>query len=94
MYDDLNLSDVELKVVIEWLESKQLKGSSKCNTCGCGHWIVPPYLIRSLAYSKNELPLGGPTYVFVMVSCKNCGNTKFFNAALIGLIPSSITLAE
>lgn len=47
--------------------------------------------LESRPFQGGGLVVGGPTYAFVGILCRNCGNTQFMNAVYIGIMnPSPI----
>ncbi len=58
-----------------------------CPSCGEGPWIVPEHLVQPVTLGADQsLVLGGPGYPQVMLLCRTCGHTLFFNAVVMGLI--------
>jgi hypothetical protein len=43
----------------------------------------------SIQYTDKGLVLGGSTYPQIMAVCNSCGNTKYFNAVIAGLVSST-----
>lgn len=82
------LSPEEFQKVLQWVNTRW-KPHVPCEMCGAMHsWSVAD-LVNSpvnLGAGKNFY-LGGPNYPQVQVICANCGNTKFLNAILVGIIP-------
>ena len=57
-----------------------------CPVCGTNQWSIGD-LVEHRLFSGGGLKVGGPVFVYVPVSCNNCGNTRFFNAIQLGLVP-------
>ncbi|MFC1659678.1 hypothetical protein ACFL0U_03875 [Pseudomonadota bacterium] len=71
---------------IKWLNEKwKVK---ECEVCKQKEWIVQDFLCFSPRYEGGGLTIGGKVAPHVTLVCKNCGNTKFFNAAIMGLLDS------
>lgn len=73
----------------EELVLKKLKDffnrSCECN----GHdWIINDKVFELREFNGGSLTIGSQQSVFpvITISCKNCGNTYFFNAILLGII--------
>jgi len=61
----------------------------KCEICGNDDWIIDESIFEMREFHGATTILGkGFIKAFVTVSCKNCANTKLFNAVNIGLISS------
>jgi RNase P subunit RPR2 len=85
MTDKKNVFDANK--VQEWLKTKWV--SRVCECCGKNdRWTVARDLTSTPIFNQGIL-LGGPTYIYVIATCGNCGNTKFFNAVLMGLLDKS-----
>ena len=81
------LSDQDKQKIADWLDEKWTQ-PSKCSVCGHSDWTLGEHLVNLQIYYGGGLRIGGPTYPYVMVICKNCAQTLFFNAVMLGLIPS------
>ncbi|MDP1835641.1 MAG: hypothetical protein Q8K75_06885 [Chlamydiales bacterium] len=65
--------------------------NEKCENlfCECCHnksWILSEDMVMPLSFTGGGLTIGGPAYPHIMVVCKTCGNAKFFNAVIMGLV--------
>ena len=81
-------SEIQQKA-IKWLsEKKQNKG--RCEVCGQSHWFVPDQIVAHVNREGGSLQIGGGySYPHFLNICTNCGNTKFINAMLSGVVESS-----
>ena len=79
------LSELQQKA-IEFLGTKWLENERKCEVCGYKHWVIQQHLVTPIILQNNSLQLGGTSYPQIMAICSNCTNTKYFNAALMGLM--------
>jgi predicted nucleic-acid-binding Zn-ribbon protein len=82
---ETNLVDVELANI--WF-AKHWPEPRKCPICSQNNWGM------SQVFAHTALsPLGRHTPVLttpsVTVTCRNCGNTLFFNAIIMGLLAES-----
>lgn len=68
-----------------WLAEKHV-GLPHCPVSQDGNWALADHVVELRRYEKGSLYVGGPVYPMVMVVCKTCGYTMFFNAVLIGLL--------
>lgn len=59
----------------------------KCE-CGSNEWILNDKIFELREFQGGNLIIGGQSSVFpvITVSCKQCGNTYFFNAVLLSVI--------
>ncbi|HAT8958780.1 TPA: hypothetical protein JBA90_14065 [Legionella pneumophila subsp. pneumophila] len=69
--------------VIDWINAKW--NQKKCEVCQHNSWELADFLVVSPRFEGN-LTLGGKVAPHVLVTCKNCANTKFFNAVMVGII--------
>lgn len=83
--DSRPLSELQQKV-INFLEAKWQENKRKCEVCGHEHWTIQQHLVTPIILENNSLQLGGISYPQVMAICSNCTNTKYFNAASMGLM--------
>lgn len=58
----------------------------ECEICGKDVWEIGSYLTTPLPVSKSDdVIIGGNIHPLLQVICMNCGNTKFFNALVLGV---------
>jgi hypothetical protein len=74
---------VDPKKVETWLSQKVPDGF-RCECCGGTDWKLAPPIGAVPLVSKGSIDIDGASYLFVVATCKNCTNTKLFNAALMG----------
>jgi len=67
--------------------SKKWTGKKECEICGTNNWSVPDDIVMPMAFTGGGLTIGGPTYPQLQIICSNCGNTKIFNAVILGIAP-------
>lgn len=60
----------------------------KCTSCGGQEWIVNDTMFEMREFHGGSMVIGGGSAVLPLatVSCKQCGNTIFFNAISLGLL--------
>lgn len=65
--------------------------STPCNACQHREWILNDKIFELREFEGGNLVIGGKSSVFpvIPVTCKQCGNTLFFNAIQLGLIERS-----
>ncbi|EEZ95964.1 hypothetical protein [Legionella longbeachae] len=68
---------------LAWINSKWL--IKNCEICQTSQWELANFIVAAPRF-EGGIIIGGPIAPHVMVMCKNCGNTKFFNAVIMGLI--------
>lgn len=81
---DQYFSDIQKKQAIAWLESKW-KENRNCDFCGQNQWSLSQDFVTPPVFEKG-IKIGGKAYPQLMLICNNCGNTKYFNAVIMGLI--------
>jgi hypothetical protein len=61
---------------IQWV--KDHWNDKSCEICGKKEWHIPPDVVTPVIYQGGFAI--GQAYPQFMLICKNCGNTKYFNA--------------
>ena len=82
------LTAEEMQKAMAWLEKKTKlprRRHPKCEMCGSQSWEVVGYIVTPMSYGKGLAAKDG-AYPQIMVSCDNCGNTKYFRAVQIGIV--------
>jgi hypothetical protein len=69
------------------LNSKWVKDKD-CEICGKSNWTIAEDLVMPMPFTGGGLVIGGPSYPQLQVICGNCGNTKYFNAVILGVARS------
>jgi hypothetical protein len=80
-----SLSKNQQEKALKWLNEKWKKDAS-CEVCGEKNWQLVGDMVSPLIMSGNNINLGGNSYPSVSLVCKNCANTKYFNAVVMGLV--------
>ena len=87
MADNGKLSADDLNKVVRWLNEKTKGHPIVCSICQTANWTLSEHLVTATVVSpKGEVMLGGTTYPSASIICKNCGNTHFINAVMVGII--------
>ena len=77
------LTSEQHKKISQWIEDKWK--NRECDCCGEYKWFVEDHLGDMPAYD-----IGGfvppYSYIYALVLCDNCGNTRFVNVVSIGLL--------
>lgn len=68
---------------LSWINSKW--PIKKCEVCQSQIWEMSDFIVAAPRF-EGGIIIGGTIAPHVMVMCKNCSNTKFFNAVVMGLI--------
>jgi hypothetical protein len=72
--------------------NEKWKLSKNCECCGGNHWTMQDKLTTPTNIEKTgervSVKLGEGITPQITVICTNCGNTKIFNALVLGLIKS------
>ena len=83
---ETKLSAEDAKKALDWVDSKW-GIQKKCFVCNKDDW--------SLSDTYGMLPTGGKgnvrlgsSFPYIVLTCLDCGNSVFFNAVIIGLLPS------
>lgn len=57
----------------------------KCECCGKDHFMLQDHIVAPPLFSGG-LIVGGVAYPQAMIVCANCGNTKYVNAIMAGIV--------
>ena len=85
MPDDKDrLTDQEQQKATEWIKQQ---ADRPCPACGRNEWIILPHLLDFRAYRGGAFVVGGGTsYPAIGLICNNCGNFRFHNAIIMGIL--------
>ena len=79
------LSEEHKKRVKEHI-SKETPGRLLCSVCSGQEWVLSDRVFELPEFQARGLIIGGPRIPVVVVTCKKCGNTLFFNAIHVGVV--------
>lgn len=79
-----HFDDDRKKAALIWINDKC--ADLTCEACRHKEWTLSDDLVMPMAFTGGTLTLGGPAYPQFMIICNNCGNTKYFNAVISGII--------
>jgi len=71
----------------QWWKSRWTK-TVICPVCDTSEWTVGQYVVNVPRAAADAMEPSQPTYQMIVVGCKNCSHTRFFNAVQIGLMPT------
>ena len=72
---------------LKWLNEKWSKEKRKCEICLQDNWNISQDIVAPPIFTNSSsFMLGGVTYPQFMILCNNCGNTKYINAVIAGLV--------
>ena len=80
------LTEQEKNRAIELISTKGNR-SPACSVCGTRGWQLADHLVQPISQGAEGLFFGGTAYPQVMLICRKCSHTLFFNAVALGLIP-------
>lgn len=60
--------------------------SALCRECGEPKVAISDDIVAPPAFHGGGFVFGGPSYPQVMLVCTHCGNTRYFNAVIAGLV--------
>jgi hypothetical protein len=73
---------LDQKKALSWLNDKWGKKKRQCEICEKSQWTLSKDVVTPIIYQESS----GRTYPQFFVICKNCGNTKYFNAVVSGMV--------
>lgn len=82
------LTQEQLATVQKWLGEKA-KADHHCEVCGNENFTILEHLVSPINFGAGFI-IGGPAYPQVMAICPRCGNTKYFNAMLMGIVKNEV----
>lgn len=82
------MTEDDKKKFISWLEEKWPNEKRPCEVCGLLHWQLSSDITTPMVFYGNMVHFGN-AYPKFMVICTNCGNTKYFNAVIAGVLKNS-----
>lgn len=95
MAENKGLTREELAKARAWFERTGVSAKLRCVACDSQQWIPGEHLVQPVTLDDNRgLMLGGISYPQFMLTCSNCAHTEFFNAVIMGLVPSARQQAE
>lgn len=77
--------EAKRRKAVDWINKKI--PSLRCECCRSNDWQLVPDLVVPMLYSRG-ISIGGTVYPQFMIVCKNCSNTKYFNAILSKVLPN------
>jgi hypothetical protein len=83
-----SLTQEQQAKAVKWLQDKWKDGMC-CEVCGEKNWDIKDSLVTPILFRQDSLYFG-TVYPSLSVSCKNCANTKYFDAVKIGLIEKNL----
>lgn len=78
------LSKSEKDKALAWL-NERTEAAPTCSVCGTQNWTVADHAVAPALFGKG-LILGGVAYPHIMLVCRHCGHTLFFNAIVMGVL--------
>ncbi|MBX9585833.1 MAG: hypothetical protein K2X50_01115 [Gammaproteobacteria bacterium] len=74
------------QLALQWLSAKWPDENRVCEICNSKNWNIAQDLVTPIRFKNGTIFLDGPSYPQIVVVCNNCGNTKYFNAMIAGMI--------
>lgn len=79
------LTPEQKEAIDTWLKAKWTM-DARCPISGDVNWQIADHLVQPMAFFAGGLAVGGPGYPQVMLICRSCGLTRYFNAVLLGVV--------
>ena len=80
------LTEEEKTKINQWLKDKW-REPMICPISKDNNWMIGNGAVVPINMTKNGPKLGGNVFPQIMLICKTCGHTLFFNAVMIGIFP-------
>lgn len=71
------------------LVNEKIPNSGVCKECNQKTIAVSDDMVVPPVFVNGGVAFGGPNYPQIMLVCTNCGNTRFFNAVVVGAMNGS-----
>ena len=91
----MELTSQQQRIVIEKLG--KMIGKRPCSSCGANiEFSINSRIFELREFNKGSLVIGGNTAVvpLVVVTCPKCGETKLYNALMLGLLKQEKNIDE
>jgi hypothetical protein len=85
----MRLNEDQKQLVLEHLK-KYWPDPQPCPVCRNEIWTLTDTVYEMREYYSGNLVVGGSIFPVVSVTCSTCGNSLFFNAIAIGILPKSM----
>jgi predicted nucleic-acid-binding Zn-ribbon protein len=79
------LTESEKQKVVSWLKEKWIEPTN-CPICKVNEWLVGDHVITPVLVGEKGALLGNIAYPHVLLICKTCGYTIFFNAVKLEIL--------
>jgi predicted nucleic-acid-binding Zn-ribbon protein len=80
------MTEEEKKKISEAIQKKWVHNTLLCDICNSKAWEMSDELVVPLTFKSGGVSVGGTAYPQVLITCTNCGNTRYFNAVVIGAL--------
>jgi hypothetical protein len=80
------LNQSETEKIRQWFKGHWTR-DYHCPVCWTNEWLTAEHIVAPVAYSQGGMMIGGSVYPQIMVICKGCGHTLYFNAVMMGILP-------
>ena len=85
--EETGAASVDPRGLVRWIE-KHWKGEGRCPVCAENdRWQPGDHVVELRRFRPGATTPGRPVQPLVTVTCMNCGNTLFFSAVVLGLVP-------
>jgi hypothetical protein len=78
------LSQADNDTIKRWWD-QHWKEPVICPVCKTSDWSLGPHIVNVQRHAADAGVANTPTYPHILVSCKTCAHTMFFNAVTIGV---------
>ncbi len=91
MNNDKYFNKEKQAIALKWLEKKWPADNRKCEICLQENWNISQDIVSPPIFTdSSSLVLGGIAYPQFMILCNTCGNTKYINAVIAGIVKEKI----
>ncbi|MEM9299988.1 MAG: hypothetical protein AAGA64_16625 [Bacteroidota bacterium] len=79
------LNPEQLERAIQWLNQKTVSPLT-CESCHHDKWMIGPDIVAPMPLIGNSYNLEEGLIPQFTITCTNCGNTKYYNAIIAGVV--------
>jgi hypothetical protein len=87
------LTEADNDLIERWW-SQHSKDSVICSVCNTTNWRIAPHLVNIWSDAADANASNTPTYPHIIVTCKFCAHSIFFNAVQIGIAATYVPPAK
>ncbi len=82
---DGKLTEQQRQAAADFIGKK--RANIPCSSCGHRDFFIAEHQVApQIYYPGGNIIIGGEAYPHIMLTCRNCGATQFYNAIIVGTV--------